>query len=398
MRPLIAVGILLAACCAAAAAAPPATLESFRPSSRMGQFDASKTADRLEITLRVHYDFLDGDPSAVPGYADDEYRWRAEERATFKDEFRRRVEEGWSGRWALQRSDGSEKLAVDVRVREVDRLEDAQWLLRVRHYPPDAPDLPASVCGPGESHFAANCESNDPSLTWGTAEMASPHLLLDHLQDLEIAPLDLWYSSNDDTPPEELLERPPAWLVTRSGWSARLTGYASLDEVTGGGAPGKVRPTIALARRRTARLRSALVEYACRAEEGRTVPADCVEETEKRIRVQNLGAYGEAPYDDRRLVRIEIYSGAPMDTLTHEAGHMLGLGDEATDDYWPAGSTLESPDYAALVAWYRNKIVLRHDDDGIMSRGTVVQKRHYVTFLEALEVLSGSPDWAIVEP
>ena len=63
-----------------------------------------------------------------------------------------------------------------------------------------------------------------------------------------------------------------------------------------------------------------------------------------------------------------------------------------------AGRSLASPDYAALVFWYRNELVLRHDDDGIMSRGTVVRPWHYVTFLEALESLTGTPDWSIVEP
>jgi len=63
---------------------------------------------------------------------------------------------------------------------------------------------------------------------------------------------------------------------------------------------------------------------------------------------------------------------------------MFGLGDEASDEVWPEGSELASVDYAALILWYFYEVILRHDDDGIMSRGPVVEPYHYVTFLEAL--------------
>jgi len=396
MRRVLAASILLYAAGAAAVTAQAGSLDDFRPSSRTGQFDVRKTGDTLEITLRVRFAFLEGDGEVAPGYADSEYRWTQAETDAFREAFRRRVEQTWSGRWAFLGA-GGERLAVAVRVEEVARLEDAHWQLRVRHYPPDAPDLPASVCGPGESHFAGGCESNDASLPWGTAELASTHLAPDHLMELEIAPVELWYASDDDAIPMDLLKRPPVWLVTRSGWSARLSGYASLDEIAAGAVPGSVRPSLELARRRTAKVRQALVEEACSPVYGPVAP-DCEQQVAARVRVHNLGAYGEAPYDDRRLVVMEVFADAPMDTLAHEAGHMLGLGDEASDDYWPAGSALASPDYAALVVWYRDTLVLRHDDDGIMSRGSVVRKRHYVPFLEALEELTGTPDWRIVEP
>lgn len=400
--------IPLALSCASLAAAPPPAepptvepppaVDSFVPSSRQGHFDARKIGDRLEITLRVHFSFLEGDPNLVPGYAEAEYSWSDVERQSFKDEFQRRVESAWSGRHAFEATDGSETVAVEVRVREVAGVDDAHWLITVSHYPEDAPDTEASVCGPAENHFAGSCESNQESLTWGTVRLASTHLFLEHVSDLEIAPLDLWYSSDDHTPPADLLDRPPAWLVTDWGWSAHLTGYAAVDEVSVGATPGEVRPSIELARRRTRRVRRALIEQACREARGAAAKTECQQKTRQRIRVVNQGAYGEAPYDDRRLVQMEVFEPIPIDTLTHEAGHMLGLGDEASDEIGEPGTTLASPDYAALVRWYNNETVLRHDDDGIMSRGTVVRPRHYVTFLEALETLTGSAEWSIVEP
>ncbi len=281
------------------------------------------------------------------------------------------------------------------------KRDDAQWVLRVAHYPEDAPDLEASVCGPGESHYDLDCETNAESLPWGTARMASTHLQEDFLGYAELAPLEVWYSPGDDTPPDDLLGRPALWSLSDPTWSILLTGFASLEEVAGA-RPGEARPTIELARRRTARLRQTLIDFICTdapggAKRAKPAKATCRAEASQRIRVVNEGAYGDSPYAGSGVATIELVRGPKMDTLAHEAGHMLGLGDENTDDDWPDGSELASVDYAGLILWYFGEVILRHDDDGIMSRGSVVEPYHYVTFLEALEELSGSAEWAVGE-
>jgi len=380
--------------------APPAAaqrLENFRPSSRQGLFDAELVGGVLTITLRVAYAFESCDPDLAPGYADSEYQWTPAEEEAFKQAFQERVERAWSGQYVFRSTKGGDDVSVRVVVREVAQREDAHWVVRVGHYPPDAPDTDASACNPGESHYDTSCESNEASLTWGTAVLASTHLQEDFIDYPELAPLEVWYAAGDDTPPDDLLERPALWALSDPQWFVLLTGYAGLDEVTSGARPGEVRPTIELARRRTARLRQELVDFICREAEGRSAEAGCRAEATQRIRVVNPGTYGDSPYAGSSLATIELLRGAKMDTLAHEAGHMLGLGDEASDDAWPEGSELLSVDYAGLILWYFGEVILRHDDDGIMSRGPVVEPYHYVTFLEALEELTGTAEWRVVE-
>lgn len=398
MTRALAIALLTSLGCANLTAGQAPSPDRFRPSGDEGQFQARKIGELLEITLRVKFEFLDGDANLVPGFADAEYSWSEAETVYFKQKFQRRVEDTWSGRYAFQSTARTEKVGVAVKVREVQNLEEADWLIKVRHYPEDSPEVEASTCSPGESHLAGGCEANAETLEWGTAELASMHLIPSYVRDLEIAPVDLWFNPDDAEPSADLLGRPPVWLVTDEGWSARLTGFAGFNEVTTGATPGRRRPTIELAHERAENVRKALVAHACRTTGGRTVDADCEARTTDRIRVISQGAYGDAPQEDRRFVRMEIYSEAPIDTLTHEAGHMLGLGDEASNETGWVGSPVESPDYAALVRWYLDETLLRRDDESIMSRGTVVLRRHYVTFLEALELLSGSPEWSIVDP
>lgn len=394
-------GMLLSLGCGALTAAQPQELVDHSPSSQFGRFDARLTEDdALQITLRVFYDFVDGRPEVLPGYADREYRWTMAVETRFKDTFRQQVEEAWSGQYVFTSPDGARRIPVSVAVREVATLAAAHWRIRARHYPDDAPDSGASVCDAGQSHYGPDCEHHreGPGLTWGAADFASNHWLPDPVRDLEVAPVDIWFEIGSDEPPAGFLELPPSWLVTEADWSALLIGYAGEREATGGATPGEVRPNMALARARTTSVLHALIEHTCRQEQGRVVEPDCEQLAAERIRVVNHGAYGEAPYGERNLVQMHLHRHPMLPTLPHEAGHMIGLGDEASDENWAVGSALPNPNYAALVEWYRHEVVVRHDDEGIMSRGNVVRARHYVTFLEALAKLTGSSDWSIVEP
>ena len=388
--------IVLCLASASSARGPLPSITNHTPSSHQGLFDAEKGDGLLKITLRVVFDFVSGDPLEAPGYADEEYLWTDAAEHEFKEMFRRRVEASWSRQFALESTTGPERLEVELRVEETQQPDDAQWLIHVRRYPDDAPDTDAGVCGPGQNHYAGGCEDNHEDLQWGTVRLASTHLFPEHVRDLEIGPTDLWFDLGSSDPTDVTLH-PATWLFGDSDWSVHLTGYANIDEVGDGAVPGQVRPTIELSRNRTERVRQALIDYACRCEPGRRPADDCRAEAAGRIRVVNRGHYGDGPSESRNFVRMEVFRRPEIDTLAHEAGHMLGLGDEASDDDWPVGSHLPSSDYSALVFWYfPDEVVLRHDDDGIMSRGTVVRERHYVTFLEVLELLSGSADWSVV--
>jgi hypothetical protein len=392
----LALTLLLASHALAVPARAAERLDDFQPSTRQGLFDAELAGGILKITLRVAFSFENGDPALAPGYADAEYAWTDAERTAFRQAFRQRVESAWSDRYVFRSTQKPDEVHVQLEVREVPERDDAQWVLRVAHYPDDAADLEASVCGPGESHYDTDCETNAEDLPWGTALMASTHLQEDYLGYAELAPLEVWYASGDDTPPDDLLSRPVLWSLKDPTWSVLMSGFAGHDEVASGARPGEVRPTVELARRRTARLRDTLIDFIC-SDTPRPAGRACRAEAEERLRVVNEGAYGSSAYAGSGVATLELVRGAKMDTLAHEAGHMLGLGDENTDDDWPEGSELASVDYAGLVLWYFGEVILRHDDDGIMSRGSVVEPYHYVTFLEALEELSGTAEWEVGE-
>jgi hypothetical protein len=71
----------------------------------------------------------------------------------------------------------------------------------------------------------------------------------------------------------------------------------------------------------------------------------------------------------------------------HEAGHMLGLGDEySKDDDKPVA-------HEKLVQAEFGHGVPRHDDGRLMSEGDLIGPEYGVTFLEALRVITDVPQW-----
>jgi hypothetical protein len=70
---------------------------------------------------------------------------------------------------------------------------------------------------------------------------------------------------------------------------------------------------------------------------------------------------------------------------------MFGLDDEYTGSgAYAAGKTTEHTKFAAKAG---EKGVLHAKSDSIMSEGSVVRRQHYVTFLDALKVVSGIEEW-----
>ena len=86
-----------------------------------------------------------------------------------------------------------------------------------------------------------------------------------------------------------------------------------------------------------------------------------------------------------------IGGGAAQTVVAHESGHMFGLDDEYTGaGAYAPGKKTEHTDFAAKVG---EKGVLHAKSDSIMSEGSVVRRQHYVTFLDALKVVSGIEEW-----
>jgi len=70
----------------------------------------------------------------------------------------------------------------------------------------------------------------------------------------------------------------------------------------------------------------------------------------------------------------------------HEAGHMLGLGDEYNKDVEPAHEKLVRAEFGHGVP--------RHRDGRLMSQGDLIGPEYGVTFLEALRMITGVPEWS----
>jgi hypothetical protein len=70
----------------------------------------------------------------------------------------------------------------------------------------------------------------------------------------------------------------------------------------------------------------------------------------------------------------------------HEAGHMLGLGDEYNKDKKPAHEKLVEAEFGHGVP--------RHKDGRLMSQGDLIGPEYGVTFLEALRMITGVPEWS----
>ncbi len=360
---------------------PQLQADTFKPSSGLGKFEAELEGDVLEVALLVHYSFLNGDPLEVRGFSMADYYWPDEAaQKSFKKAFERSVETAWSKKFKLRR--GRRTVDVRVSVEETAALDDAHWHIRVSHYPDDAEDTEASVCYTETVHYGADCARN-PGKSWGTVDLASTHVQEIHVGNLQIDVMDLefaWGEADLTADSQLLLGGPAPRLAIDHGWAVRLSGYASADEVDQVTHPGLLEPSLELAKDRTATVRGMLV-------------AEGVDP--QRIQVVNLGEHGDGlgPY-----VRLELFDPAKtMDTLAHEAGHMLGLGDVSSTDAAGNERGLPARDYAAMVFLRTGGKVLEiRDYEGMMSRGRLVETWHYAPFVEAMETLDPPGPWKIV--
>lgn len=97
------------------------------------------------------------------------------------------------------------------------------------------------------------------------------------------------------------------------------------------------------------------------------------------------GKPGQATLDSEDLVQYEGQTPA-----YHEAGHMLGLGDEYPGKKFKG----KAPSHSKLVEAEFGKGVLRGKDNRIMSHGNEVAPEHGVTFLEGLRAATHMKEWS----
>jgi hypothetical protein len=92
---------------------------------------------------------------------------------------------------------------------------------------------------------------------------------------------------------------------------------------------------------------------------------------------------------------VVIGDGKVQTASAHEMGHMFGLDDEYTGGTYAPGSKTEHTDFADKAGF---KGAQHTRSDSIMGSGTNVRPHHYVTFLDALKVVSGMDEWEYGKP
>jgi hypothetical protein len=94
--------------------------------------------------------------------------------------------------------------------------------------------------------------------------------------------------------------------------------------------------------------------------------------------------------------KVVVGDGKVQTASAHEMGHMFGLDDEYTGagNYTPGHKT-EHTDFADKAGF---KGVQHARSDSIMGSGTNVRPHHYVTFLDALKVVTAIDEWEYGKP
>jgi hypothetical protein len=100
------------------------------------------------------------------------------------------------------------------------------------------------------------------------------------------------------------------------------------------------------------------------------------------------------------VCKLRSESGVPQTIAAHEAGHMLGLGDQYATG---AGSMITGTGAGAGTASAHDQLAkdmglegaIHENNDNIMSLGNVVRPEHYVTFFWALQQVTDIPEWEL---
>jgi hypothetical protein len=89
--------------------------------------------------------------------------------------------------------------------------------------------------------------------------------------------------------------------------------------------------------------------------------------------------------------QVVVGDGRVQTAAAHEMGHMFGLDDEYTgDDKYAPGKKTEHTDFADKAGFSGAQ---HARSDSIMGSGMNVRPHHYVTFLDALKVVTGMDEW-----
>ena len=112
-----------------------------------------------------------------------------------------------------------------------------------------------------------------------------------------------------------------------------------------------------------------------------------------RLQTDNKGEMGATEDPEWRRVDLIYGSGEVQNTLAHEFGHVLGLGDEYVGG--TGGQLGNKTDHSDLSEKIGGGISTHERNDSIMSNGNEVRGMHYATFGEALRTLTNIQEWKL---
>ncbi len=119
----------------------------------------------------------------------------------------------------------------------------------------------------------------------------------------------------------------------------------------------------------------------------------------KQPLVRGVGEEGAEATPEWRRVDLEVGEfQASQRTVMHEFGHIFGLGDEypsSDTGSRTVGTEVAHSDLAEELIPGQQPVVAHHNEN-IMSNGEMMHPHHYVTFLEALGIMTETPgEWDV---
>jgi outer membrane protein OmpA-like peptidoglycan-associated protein len=309
-----------------------------------------------------------------------DFAWTDAEKEKFETDFMTSVMDGWSGHYTfhLDDPDFSEyRCKVNVNVLTISDPGQAHTKITAQKIPKGAPRFRSFVAGD-----EATLDIRDPS-------EPETHQVVDRPVVRQIKPFG--FDKSDLTPDlesqvgevdQKLKEVGATQAPGSKDYIAIFRGVASARGNRNYNKKLGQRRADAVRARITADLRWAEVLVDSRGEENAST-----DEKFQRVDIS---------------VRTKNPKEVTQNVAAHEAGHMLGLGDEYVDET-PGGDTLpkffgDEPehygDVQALMGTDTANELLVQDSGSMMSMGSTVQKGHYVYFLEALNSLTGK-SWSI---